>query len=294
MAAAGRHGRRRREHRPGDSGSTRNDANRHVQSTTGVSHHDRTLSGAVHQRRRPASSCTHTTGARADAPRLVNRGAPPRFVGTRFGNRAWRISIAGASARGEDDTLDPTPLDLHFRQHALEGASEYSRVGPAASRHGGALGRALWRDAAHGQSIRLRPRRFSRVRSLCGAATRHPDGQEPGIRTACSGTGSLPALDPAGGLPHAAGPRPGHAPRICVDVSAVLHLDELAVDLRTRLRRPGLAEALEPEADRGTLPTGYDYVFLSADPGTGARPVGRGGGTQTLRLDLGYPCIPAL
>ncbi len=49
---------------------------------------------------------------------------------------------------------------------------------------GGMVLRALRRDPVDGQSIRLRPRRLSRVHPVAGVAAGHSAGEEPGLRPA--------------------------------------------------------------------------------------------------------------
>ena len=98
------------------------------------------------------------------------------------------------------------------------------------------------------------------------------------LRPAGAGAGRDPARDRAGRLSLAAGPLPGHVSAVDLDVSAVLHLHELAVDSHAGSRRRGLAQAVEPEYEDGPLATGDVSLSLSADAGADPPAAGHRGG----------------
>ncbi len=96
----------------------------------------RTVSGAAHEPeragRRPP---VRIAGDRTETRRAAARSTYSRRVGTGFGHRAGRLSLASAVARGEDDVAVAGDHDPHFRLHDLQGTCGYSGVGSAAGRH---------------------------------------------------------------------------------------------------------------------------------------------------------------
>ena len=123
---------------------------------------------------RPAPAARgRIAGERPEAAHPSARSTSSGLVGTGFGRCAGGISLAGSVARGEDDVALPADHDPHFRLHALERACRYSGGTAAARRHRRDGPRALRRGAIDGQSIRLRPRRVSRVRAVSGVSAGH-------------------------------------------------------------------------------------------------------------------------
>ena len=80
--------------------------------------------------------------------------------------------------------LSPVIMIPIFGSMLWRGRAGYSGVAPAARRHRRDGPRALRRGAIDGQSIRLRPRRLSRVRAVSSVSAGHSAGQEPGLRPA--------------------------------------------------------------------------------------------------------------
>ena len=95
-------------------------------------------------------------------------------------------------------------------------------------------------------------------------------------------------------LPHAAGPLPGHASRSSLDVPAVLHAHEPALDLRAVGHRRGLAEAVEPEVEHGSCSSWRCFPRVSALSGPDPLPAGDRSALAIPGLGAARPGLPVL
>src|SRR5262249_47902529 len=138
------------------------------------------------------------------------------------------------------------------------------------------------------ESIRLRPRRLSRLRLIFGAPARHPDRQESVICPFYIRAGPGPSGRPSGSFSPSVGPRPGNDPAIYFDVLGLLLADELSFDLRAGLRGRGIAQTVESEDNDGSLAPGHVHDSVPALARALAHSGGHRAGPAVRRHRLGH------
>ena len=137
----------------------------------GLPHDDRTVPGAVHQPQRPAGAAPSRQRAGPDGSRATSL-LEAQLPG--LSEPVSAVALAGLrsllrSPEAKMMLLTPVIMSVIFGSMLWRSRQQHSGVVPAAGRHRRDGLRALRHGAVDGQSVRLRPRRLSRVRAVRGA-----------------------------------------------------------------------------------------------------------------------------